>query len=287
MIINKKYKFIDNKILLMAFVLFWSCTEPVEEENMNPFINTEFTYHQDSNELYFGVLLYQRFNGVLIDTVYINWFGTNFNNSPGYITLFDDGTNGDIIKNDNLYACKIENTLSTIGNIITEEDTSNVYIMYNAKYGSDLLTQIDTVKIGNIIPKIKSVDADSIIIRPSGTNVSLNPVYVDVYDANGLETINWVGFTSYHVEGDTMMNDGNYIFLYDDGSEVILYEPNFTSGDVVKGDGIYTFRIPVYGVESDSTSSFYTKPGTFKWRFSAQDFSNGYSQVVEHEIIIQ
>ena len=86
-----------------------------------------------------------------------------------------------------------------------------------------------------------------------------------------------------------MNNGGDYIFLHDDGSTIVLYEgnPPLYSGDLESADGIYTFQIPIFGAESDSNSSNYTKPGTFKWRFIAKDISNAYSQIVEHEIIIQ
>jgi hypothetical protein len=83
-----------------------------------------------------------------------------------------------------------------------------------------------------------------------------------------------------------MMNSGSPIYLHDDGSEIILYEPNITSGDSAKGDGLYSFRIPVYGTGFEDPN-FQTKTGTFKWRFQAKDKANDYSNMVEHEIVIQ
>ncbi|MBT4555468.1 MAG: hypothetical protein HOC41_07280, partial [Candidatus Marinimicrobia bacterium] len=77
-----------------------------------------------------------------------------------------------------------------------------------------------------------------------------------------------------------------YIYLYDDGSDVILYPPNFTSGDDVSGDGIYSFRIPIYGT-GFTDPDFQTKAGSFTWRFSTQDASNEYSKTIEYDIIIQ
>ena len=74
----------------------------------------------------------------------------------------------------------------------------------------------------------------------------------------------------------------------DDGNTEILYPPDFTSGDSAKGDGIYTFKIPIYGdgfgtEPLDDT----TRTGPFRWRFSVQDMANDYSQTVDHVIIIQ
>ena len=82
------------------------------------------------------------------------------------------------------------------------------------------------------------------------------------------------------------MNSGGYIYLYDDGSEVVLYEPNITSGDENEDDGIFSFRIPIYGA-GFSEPSLQTKTGSFIWRFSAQDNLNEYTNIVEHEITIQ
>ena len=88
------------------------------------------------------------------------------------------------------------------------------------------------------------------------------------------------------MEGDSFLNEGNIINLYDDGSEVIIYEPNFTSGDVVANDGMYSFRIPVFG-PGNPDPALQTKTGTFDWIFEAMDMSNTYSDTVIHRIIVQ
>ena len=82
------------------------------------------------------------------------------------------------------------------------------------------------------------------------------------------------------------MNRGNYIYLYDDGSEDILYEPDFTSGDSIRGDGIYSFRIPVYG-SGNTDPDFQTKTGLFRWEFITQDNADDYSTPILHEVIIE
>ena len=197
----------------------------------------------------------------------------------------DLGTNGDIIMNDDIFSRKISNNSPGLKNDLTDA-TGRVYMEYVATFGSELVTLRDSVLIGNIIPRIESVVADTVIQRPSDATVSLHLIKAQVFDADGLDNIKWVGFTSYHVEGDSMMNSGSPIYLHDDGSEIILYEPNITSGDSAKGDGLYSFRIPVYGTGFEDPN-FQTKSGTFKWRFQAQDKANDYSNMVEHEIVIQ
>ncbi len=98
--------------------------------------------------------------------------------------------------------------------------------------------------------------------------------------------INWVGFTSYSIDDSSMMNNGNYIYLYDDGSSIVLYEPDFTSGDELINDGIFSFRIPIYGNAMTDTT-LQTKTGEFKWEFITQDEAGEYSKIKEHHVFIQ
>ena len=111
-------------------------------------------------------------------------------------------------------------------------------------------------------------------------------VKAKVKDANGLDDIRRVGFVSYHVDDSTFLNEGNIINLYDDGSEVIIYEPNFTSGDVDPNDGTYSFKIPVFG-PGNPDPALQTKTGTFDWIFEAMDMAHTYSDTVIHRIIVQ
>ena len=287
---NSKFNFNCLHLFLGIFILFFSCTDLNEEKESFPLSNPEFTYHQDDNKLYFAINANPEYKGRMLNNIFIYWYGTELvNDGVNQIALNDSGISGDIMIGDNLYSRKISNNSSNLSIVLDSTDTGDVYIEYSAYYGSDpeRFSLVDTVMLGNIIPDIIFISAEDTIIRPTGSDIRLETIGAKVYDANGLETIRWVGFTSYHEERNLMMNDGNYIFLYDDGSEVILYEPNFTSGDTLKGDGLFTFKIPIYGADSDTTSDFHTKPGTYRWRFLTQDLSNGYSQVIEHEIIIQ
>ena len=88
------------------------------------------------------------------------------------------------------------------------------------------------------------------------------------------------------MDDSTFLNEGNIINLYDDGSEVIIYEPNFTSGDEAADDWTYSFRIPVFG-PGNPDPALQTKTGTFNWIFEAMDMSNTYSDTVIHRIIVQ
>lgn len=280
----KKY-FIKVFLLKICFLFIFSCEEVVNNSEVVPISDSQFTFHQDINKIYFAVHVENIFNGNLLDSIVVDWYGDSRTNTKDVLKLYDDGTNGDIIMSDDFYSLKIFNDSTTIENIL-KDDSGYVFLDFNAVYGSEVITLSDSNKIGNIIPRILSINAPDTITRPDDATIILETIGVEVFDADGLETIKWVGFTSYHVDGDSAMNNGNYIYLYDDGSDIILYEPNITSGDEIKGDGVFSFRIPIYGV-GFSEPGFQTKAGNFIWKFSAQDISNEYTNQIDHAIIIQ
>ena len=273
------------KNIFILALIYLACSDEKNQDSEDPILNTSFSFLQDVNKLYFSVTVGSVYQGNALDGVVVLWYGVNLGSQTDTISLNDFGTNGDIIMNDNIFSRKISNNSPNLKNDLTDV-TGRVYMEYIATFGSEHVTLRDSVLIGNIIPRIESVIADTVIQRPSDATVSLHLIKAQVFDADGLNNIKWVGFTSYHVEGDSMMNSGSPIYLHDDGSEIILYEPNITSGDSAKGDGLYSFRIPVYGTGFEDPN-FQTKSGTFKWRFQAQDKANDYSNVVEHEIVIQ
>ena len=281
--IKQRLNLLKN-IFILALV-YLACSDEKNQNSEDPILNPSFSFLQDVNKLYFSVTVGSVYQGNALDGVIVLWYGINLGSQADTISLNDLGTNGDIIMNDDIFSRKISNNSPDLKNDLTDA-TGRVYMEYVATFGSEFVTLRDSVLIGNIIPRIESVVADTVIQRPSDATVSLHLIKAQVFDADGLDNIKWVGFTSYHVEGDSMMNSGSPIYLYDDGSEIILYEPNITSGDSAKGDGLYSFRIPVYGTGFEDPN-FQTKSGTFKWRFQAQDKANDYSNMVEHEIVIQ
>ena len=282
-------RFIKQLILLknisVLILVLFSCSNERNQNYEDPVLNPGFSFLQDVNKLYFSITVEPIYQGSELDEVVLLWYGINQDGSSDTINLNDYGTNGDIIMNDGIFSRKISNDSPDLKNDLTDV-TGRVYMEYVATFGSEQVALRDSVLIGNIIPRIESVVADTIIQRPSDATVSLHLIKAQVFDADGLNNIKWVGFTSYHVEGDSMMNNGSPIYLHDDGGEIILYEPNITSGDSAKGDGLYSFRIPVYGTGFEDPN-FQTKSGTFKWRFLVQDKANDYSNMVEHEIVIQ
>tara|TARA_Y100000817_G_scaffold282007_1_gene246999 strand:+ start:23 stop:865 length:843 start_codon:yes stop_codon:yes gene_type:complete len=275
-----------NLNILVAILFFVGCG--VEDKNEDSAIyisDPQFNFHQDVNKLYVSAMVLPQIDGKILDNVIVEWFGTNQENVPDSLILKDGGVNGDIIAGDDIYTLKFQNDSSIISNTLGD-DSGSVYINILAVYVGQTEQRSASFKIGNIIPRILSIASPDTIIRPSGATLSLHLVSATVFDADGLDDIKWVGFTSYHVEGDSMMNKGNYIYLYDDGSENIIYLPDITSGDITSGDGTYSFKIPVFG-SGNEDPEYQTKAGTFRWEFVTQDKEDEYSLTATHEVIIQ
>ena len=278
-----------NHILLLMVLFFNGCPEKDSITDPTDPIDTisgiQFTFHQDVNKLYFAASVESSYDDGSLISVSLIWYGVNKENIPDSLIIQDDGKDGDIISDDGMYSIKLANDSTLIKNTLGD-DSGKVYLTVLAYYDEVQISKLDSFSIGNIIPEIISITAPDTIIRPEGSTVTLHPVYAEVFDADGLETVKWVGFTSFHVDGDSLMNRGNYIYLYDDGSEDILYEPDFTSGDSIRGDGIYSFRIPVYG-SGNTDPDFQTKTGLFRWEFITQDNADDYSTPILHEVIIE
>ncbi len=280
MIFNK------NLNILVAILFFVGCGVEDKNEDSTIYISDpQFNFHQDVNKLYVSAMVLPEIDGKILDNVIVEWFGTNQENIPDSLILKDGGVNGDIIAGDDIYTLKFQNDSSIISNTLGD-DSGSVHINILAVYVGQTEQRSASFKIGNIIPRILSIASPDTIIRPSGATLSLHQVSATVFDADGLNDIKWVGFTSYHVEGDSMMNKGNYIYLYDDGSENIIYLPDITSGDITSGDGTYSFKIPVFG-SGNEDPEYQTKAGTFRWEFVTQDKEDEYSLTATHEVIIQ
>ena len=274
---------------IFLIMIYFSCDEPEvnkSDSSFYPLSNPNFTFHQDQNRLFFSVQVEEEDGGSELDSVSAYWFGGSRENTPDIIILNDDGLKGDIIMNDNVFSRKIPNDSLKISNFL-QNDTGKVYIEYYADFSDSAFILGDTNQISNIPPTIDSISAPNFILRPLNASSEFYQITVKTYDPDGLETISFVGFRSFHVEGDSLVNNGDYIELFDDGGEVSLY-PNsdITSGDTLQGDGVFSFIIAVHGTQSQDPN-FQTKAGTFHWRFICRDIQNAYSQIVEHEIVIE
>ena len=269
-------------------MIFWGCPDSASTTDTDsPLREIQFTFLQDDQVLYFAIDLAPSVRGYNVDEAVVYWYGTDSTRivTPDRLELYDKGESGDIIEDDNLWSLKIENNTLTQNPI--DNDTGRVYLDFEATYENNppFIVQ-DSFYLGNIIPIIVSISAPDTIFLPDSGGVTFELVKARVHDANGLDDIRRVGFVSFYVDDSTFLNEGNIINLYDDGSEVIIYEPNFTSGDVEANDGTYSFRIPVFG-PGNPDPALQTKTGTFDWTFEAMDMANTYSDTVIHRVIVQ
>jgi hypothetical protein len=278
---------VNSFFLFLCALIFWGCPDSASTTDTDsPLGEPQFTFLQNDQILYFAIDVESRVNGSPLQTVAVHWFGTAGPDSTAdYLLLNDVGISGDILENDYLYSLKVINNTLTHNPI--DDDTGRVYLDFEATYENHPPFMVqDSFYLGNIIPIIVSISAPDTIFLPDSGGVTFELVKARVHDANGLDDIRRVGFVSFYVDDSTFLNEGNIINLYDDGSEVIIYEPNFTSGDEVANDSTYSFRIPVFG-PGNQDPALKTKTGTFDWIFEAMDMANTYSDTVIHRIIVQ
>ena len=274
-------------IIFTSIIFFYGCPGSDNNDIDTPLGNLQFTYLQDDRILYFAIEVEPSINRSPLESTVLYWYGTDTTVSPDNLLLNDEGDSGDIIRGDDLYSLKVLNDTLFLTNPISLEDTGKVHMKFQANYGNGSSFMIrDSFYLGNIIPQLQYIIAPDTIVRPTDNSVIFKVVKTKAHDANGLDDIRRVGFVSYHVEGDSFLNKGGLINLYDDGSEVIIYEPNFTSGDSIANDGIYSFRVPIFG-SGNVDPSLQTKTGTFNWIFDAMDMSNTYSDTVIHRVIVE
>ena len=286
------YTRVNSFFLFLCALIFWGCPDSASTTDTDsPLGELQFTYLQNDQILYFAIDVASSYRTSSLDTATtkLKWFGINKTNEPDNLKLNDEGKSGDIIKNDDLYSLKIINDSLALSNPIGDSlNAGKVYLEFQATYGngSTTFTVEDSFYLGNIIPQIENITAPDTIFLPDSGSVIFQLVTATVKDANELSDIRGVGFFSYHVDESTFLNEGNIINLYDDGSEVIIYEPNFTSGDEVANDGEYSFEVLVFG-PGNPNPALKTKTGTFDWIFEAMDMANTYSDTVIHRIIVQ
>ena len=77
--------------ILCLLLLNISCSDSNKETNATVLDNPSFTFHQNTNKLYFSVNAPVRYGGNELDSVTVDWFSVTADNIPDVILLNDDG----------------------------------------------------------------------------------------------------------------------------------------------------------------------------------------------------
>ncbi len=251
-----------RRYIPLTATIFWlSCTTPVQvPDQTDPIERIDFAYLQEEEKLYLGALMKDPFNGDRITSVSAAWYGTSQFGavSPDSVILTDTGVNGDILYGDGLYAKKVK--VASLRNKIVYGNTGKVYLKISARYEQGTTHELaDSFSLGNIYPRFLMIDTPETLQLPDSGLAKLITVRAQAEDANGLDDIQWVGFTSKRLSDGVMLNQGNYIYLVDTG------DSDF--GDVTKGDGIFTTLV---------SFPYNASTGQLEWRFRVQDWKGGY-----------
>ena len=124
--------------------------------------------------------------------------GTDSSSVPDTIKLFDDGTLGDIIPNDNIFSRRIANSSSVLSNVVINPIPSrdNLYASIVAVYGNTVKSiPKRSFTIGNIRPEIVSITMPSTITRPASnpdpnkSNTIKFLLTAKVTDGNGADDV--------------------------------------------------------------------------------------------------
>ena len=244
-ILNPKLQVMRFHILFLFAILFWACHGPTGETDPNPITNRQFTFHQDMNQLYYGVIVEETYTLENLSKVSINWYGTSRSNPPDTLTLYDDGTNGDILMGDGLHGLKIANDSTNITNILGD-DSGHVYMDFVATYKTETVTMSDSFRIGNIIPRFLSISFPDSMPHPTEPKYyALDSIFVSVFDPYGLKDIRSCYLMLKKPDG-SFANNGQPIYLKDDG---VKSSENISIWDSKANDGIFT-RLITIGYEN-------------------------------------
>ena len=271
------YKSRFNVLIAFTFLIMCGCEKSIPIVESTPISDVDFAFLQASKKLFVSATVSSGYQGGSLDSVMVLWQGISATNTGDTLRLFDDGTQGDILSKDQVFSRKFNND-GGLKNEIDSTAKDSIFFSILGLYGGKKQTVASIFVLGNIRPKLKSISVPDTLTRPTAnpdpdiTNTVEILVRASVSDPNGPEDIKRVFFRTYHVGLDSMMNGGNPILLYDDGTGM------YGSGDSQKGDGTYTVTISF--TEKATT-------GTYYWTFEAQDYSNAYSDSFKKVLVVQ
>ena len=291
-------KLTEKKVVIFTMLWWLSCTTPVQvPDQTDPIERIDFEYIQARGEVYVGVLVKDPFNGVEVKKVKVDWFGESdestldIHGPEDPPNLNDDGTHGDILVGDDLYGgkwswsrkkpdpdkdqsvyFKVSVLYKEEGNPV-EKDTSFILGNSSPQFKNICIWEEEHSKEEHLNDPHEVCEGPFVLTLPTEGVAKIITIEAKVSDLNsdlnsdlmnGFSDIQWVGFTSKDIAKDIMLNDGNYVYLLDDG-------PDEVSGDIDNGDEFYTRKV---AFTSNAT------PGSLEWKFRAQDWQGGFAESI-------
>ena len=124
-----------NKLNILILILFFcGCTVKDSDDDSVAYISdAQFNFHQDVNLLYVSARVLPESEGKILNNVIVEWYGTKEENAPDSLILKDNGMDGDIIAEDDIYTLKFQNDSTVINNTLGD-DSGSVYINILAIY---------------------------------------------------------------------------------------------------------------------------------------------------------
>lgn len=182
------------------------------------------------------------------------------------VRLLDDGKNPDEKSGDGIFSGIVSFKIvrTDIGDFRVEAVARD-----RANLSSNMVGSSVTIVRLNRPPVLSDLTApDSVALETSTVLLRLS---IRATDPDGQGDIQRVFFNSFRPDGAP--STGNPFEMFDDGSERVIYQPDIRSGDLIKGDGVYTLTIQL---------SATTTRGTYRFEFRAIDRSGAQSNVVVH-----
>lgn len=256
-------------------VLWYGCDGTgVEPSDEVPVLSNPQTFYDDRNDsIYVAVTVTLPEDVTALDSIWTelylasgtlaDFLGTD--SLWAQVTLNDSAVSGDILPQDDVYACKFDSPLP-------EGTGGSVRFEFYAFIAGDTSNASDTLQLANLRPVILSVSArDTLPIPPAGSEFTTKEkIEAVVTDPDGLDDIKEVSFTIRNPDG-TLKNSGASISLVDNGT----LDPY---GDEVAGDGTYSRIIEILAG---------AVAGTYTYQFTAKDLSGAVSDTLFHTVVLQ
>lgn len=202
--------------------------------------------------------------GSVIGLVNCNLTDASESQTLANANLLDNGIAPDAVRGDSLFTgvMAVPAQPLSVGNYYCQ-----IYAQSQGGFSSNTyLLPLGVVRQTNRPPVLSNLQAPDTVSLGNQNSVSFS-LLVKATDPDGQLDIAKVFFYSYKPDGSEA--SGNPFLMYDDGSEIILFPPDGGSGDLVKGDSIYTLTVTV---------SASNAKGAYRFEFQAMDRSNAVSQ---------